>query len=250
MTGLKKSAWKLALLNLPKTLKVLLFISIIIVVLYHIQQFCEQTKYYFFNVNSTSYVVIKILSEFISKLSYAVITSTIFYFITQQLPKENKRIRVAQFLNNMFPFIQSPFRDYKFDLFEQELDIKTVQDYNKHCDTISLDAPVRPQLANCISWEKFTLQTLEKMTKKNDEMNQLSDLLDTNTFILLQQIKSNCLTISNLLALRNRSMQESDKVSYISSLLFAIRSDLIALGKSAEKFIALYTGMQSFKSIF
>ena len=94
------------------------------------------------------------------------------------------------------------------------------------------------------------MQTLEKMTTKIDEMNQLSDLLDSNIFIVLQQIKSNCLTISNLLALRSRSMQGNSKLSYVSSLLFTIRKDLVLLGESAEKFIVLYTGKPGFKSLF
>ncbi len=45
-------------------------------------------------------------------------------------------------------------------------------------------------------------------------------------------------------------MQESNKMSYISSTLFAIRSDLIALGNSAEKFVALYTVNPGFKSLY
>ncbi len=186
MTETKKNAWKLAFLNLPKTLKILLFISISIIFLYHVQQFCEHAKYYVFKIDFMGYAVIKSFSEFISKLSYAVITSSIFYYITQQLPKENKRIRVAESLNNMFPFVQIPFRDFEFDLLKKDVPTQTSQDYYKKCETILLDSPVRPQLPGCMSWEKFTLQKMEEIIKKIDEMNQLNDLLDTNTFILLR----------------------------------------------------------------
>jgi len=102
----KKNAWYLALLNLPKLLEILLITSLITVLTYHTQQFCEQTKSYLFALDLKYYAISKVFSDFISKLAYAVITSSIFYYITQQFPKEKKRIKIAESLHNTFPFIQ------------------------------------------------------------------------------------------------------------------------------------------------
>lgn len=245
----KKNAWYLALLNLPKGLKVILLISLLIVLSYHVQQFCEQKGNYLFTLELKYYILTKVSSDFISRLSYAVITSSIFYYITQQFPKEKKRIRMADSLANTFPFIQMPFTDFEFDLFEQDMDNISAQDYYRQCDNILLDSPVRPHLASCISWEAFTIQIMEKTIKKIDETSQLNDLLDTDTFIVLQKIKSNCLTIVTILGLRNRAMDENSKLSYLSPTLFSIRTDLILLGRCASKFIALYTARPSFKSL-
>ena len=233
---------------MPKPLKFLLAISIAVV--YQVQLFCEQVKYYLYTVDLKYYTMGNFFLEFISKLAYAIITSSVFYYITQQFPKENKRIRFSESFNNMFPFIQMPFIDFELDIFKDDLIILNVQDYNKYCETILLDSPVRPQLEKCISWDEFTKQTMEKIISKIDEMNQLNDLLDTNTFVIIQKIKSNCITILNILALRNSERGENNKMTYISYILFSIRTDMILLGDFAGKFVALYSINPGFKSLY
>ena len=249
MNNTKPNVWKLAYRNLPKILKRLLLVAVLIVLLYHVQQLCEQLKVYVISLNSTFFALTKTFSDFISRLAYAVITSSIFYFITQQLPKEKKRMNVAQFMSNSFPFIQTPVRDLEFDLFKGNKETVTAEDYNLAGDSVLLDKPVREHLANCMSWHDFILQTMQKTVAKIDEINQLSELLDNNTFILLQKIKSDCLTVSSLLNLRSRSMHDSSKFSYVSSLLFSIRKDLVQLGELGEKFIIQYTGKVGYKSV-
>jgi hypothetical protein len=240
---------RLAFQNLPKTLKILLFLAIFILLLYHFQQFCEQIEIYVLSLNPTLFSFTKTFSEFISKFAYAIITSTIFYFITQQLPKEKKRINVAQFVSNSFPFIQTPVRDLEFDIFNGNKEVVTMEDYNLAGNNIQLDQPVRDQLVDSMSWRQFILQTMHKIIVKIDEISQLNDLLDTNTFILLQKIKSDCLTVSNLLNLRSRSMQASSNLSYVASLLFSIRQNLVQFGELGEKFVMMYTGKAGFKSV-
>jgi len=90
---------------------------------------------------------------------------------------------------------------------------------------------------------------MEKIITKIDETSQLNDLLDTDTFIVLQKIKFSCLTIINILSLRNRAMQENSNMSYISPSLFSIRTNLISLGYFTNKFISLYTINPRFKSL-
>ncbi|WDF45681.1 hypothetical protein PQ459_12315 [Chryseobacterium sp. KACC 21268] len=245
----KRNAWYLALINLPYTLKIILVVSIIIVLINQIQQFFEYIQFSLFDISIKYYAIIKVFSEFISKLAYAVITSSIFYYITQQFPKEKKRIRVAELLHNAIPFIKMPFTDFEFDLLKIESLNLTEKQYNEKCKNVLLDSPVRDNLKNCINWDKFTIQTMEKITIKIDEINQLNDLLDSDTFIILQKIKSNCLTILNILALRGRANNDSNSknMEYISSLLYTLRNDFISLENFGNKFIKTYINFESKK---
>lgn len=246
----KVKAWNLAFTNLPKTLKILVWCSVIIVVIYHLQQYCEQVQFRIMTVTQKWFVLFKTSSEFLSKLSYAVITSTIFYYLTQQLPKEKKRILVVESLSNMFPFVQIPFWDFEFDLISVQQNTFSADEYNKMCEMKLIDSPVRPEVAGCISWEKFTIEVMEKMTKKISEISQLNDLLDTNTLILLQNIQTSCITVTNILSLRGRAMQSNENLGYVSPILFGIRKKLALFGESATKFIGTYSPIVTFKSLY
>ena len=245
----KVNVWKLAFLELSKTLNLLMILSILFIIIYQIQKICESFNFIFISFDPIRFEILNSISDFISILSYAIITSYIFYYITHQLPLIHKRIRIAEFFCNSVPFIQTPLVDLEFDIFKNTVNLTNKNEYNSYCEKIKLDNPVRPNLANCISWEKFIVSTLEKTILKIDETHNLSDLMNSEIFILLQHIKSDCITAINLLSLRERSLRDDkDNLSYLSGLLYSIREKLVILGIETKNFIFIYSGENKFKS--
>lgn len=175
------------------------------------------------------------LGDIYLKICFSIVAATIFYFLNQHLPREDKKIKSSTYFNNRLKIMASDIEiilrnagcePYKIENITGEIIVKSFRNINP---TNSIK-PIGTK-KEYKNWKEFLDEKLSKIKLMNDELLTIYDLLDNSML-------ENILTIANgihMLQLLQGNLLEKPNLNDTGSLIRMIVDSQRELNKSVEK---------------